>query len=57
MKPHFGKGGNRYRGDVPEDRRRLNGSVERIIRKGAHSKEELLTQVGDLVKNIVRKHT
>ncbi len=40
-----------------DDRRRLNGAVERIIQKGAYTKEELLTQVGNLVKNVVRRHT
>jgi CheY-like chemotaxis protein len=32
-----------------EDRQRLNGSVERILQKGAYSREELLHEVRDLV--------
>ena len=33
----------------PEDRRRLNGSVERVLQKGAMSREALLTEVRRLV--------
>ena len=33
-----------------EDRRRLNGSVERILQKGAYSREELLQTVRKLVR-------
>jgi CheY-like chemotaxis protein len=32
-----------------EDRQRLNGAVERILQKGAYSREELLHEVRDLV--------
>jgi CheY-like chemotaxis protein len=34
---------------TPEDRRRLNGSVERILEKGSVSREALLAEVGELV--------
>lgn len=34
-----------------EDRLRLNGYVERILQKGAYSREELLQAVGELVAN------
>jgi CheY-like chemotaxis protein len=34
---------------TPDDHRRLNGYVERILRKGAYSPEELLREVRDLV--------
>ena len=37
-----------------EDRRRLNGSVERILLKKASSREELLRQVRDLVATYAR---
>jgi CheY-like chemotaxis protein len=33
-----------------EDRQRLNGSVEKILQKGAYSREELIREVRDLVK-------
>jgi signal transduction histidine kinase/CheY-like chemotaxis protein len=33
----------------PEDQQRLNGSVEKILQKGAYSREELLREVRDLV--------
>jgi PAS domain S-box-containing protein len=33
----------------PEDRLRLNGSVEQILQKGTYSREELLSEVRDLV--------
>ena len=36
-----------------EDCARLNGWVERIFRKGAHSRDELLREVGDLVRELV----
>jgi signal transduction histidine kinase/CheY-like chemotaxis protein len=40
-----------------EDRRRLNGHVEDILRKGAYNPEELLGEVCDLVKTRVeRRH-
>jgi CheY-like chemotaxis protein len=32
-----------------EDRQRLNGSVEKILQKGAYSREELIREVRDLV--------
>jgi signal transduction histidine kinase/CheY-like chemotaxis protein len=46
-----------------EDRQRLNGSVEKILQKGAYSREELIRQVRDLVtasiaaKRLVKKQT
>ena len=39
---------------TPDDRQRLNGSVERILQKGAYSREELLRQVRDQVVAHVR---
>jgi CheY-like chemotaxis protein len=39
---------------TPDDHRRLNGYVERILRKGAYSPEELLREVRDLVTDRVR---
>jgi signal transduction histidine kinase/DNA-binding response OmpR family regulator len=40
-----------------EDRQRLNGSVEKILQKGAYSREELIREVRDLVKaSIAAKH-
>jgi len=33
-----------------QDRQRLNGSVEKILQKGAYSREELIREVRDLVK-------
>jgi len=33
-----------------EDRQRLNGSVEKILQKGAYGREELIREVRDLVK-------
>jgi signal transduction histidine kinase/DNA-binding response OmpR family regulator/HAMP domain-containing protein len=33
-----------------EDQQRLNGSVEKILQKGAYSREELIREVRDLVK-------
>jgi len=32
-----------------QDRQRLNGSVEKILQKGAYSREELIREVRDLV--------
>src|SRR5215467_11755578 len=46
-----------------QDRQRLNGSVEKILQKGAYSREELIRQVRDLVtasiaaKRLVKKQT
>jgi len=46
-----------------QDRQRLNGSVEKILLKGAYSREELIRQVRDLVKasiaakRLVKKQT
>jgi CheY-like chemotaxis protein len=37
-----------------EDRRRLNGSVERILLKKDSSREDLLRQVRDLASNYAR---
>ena len=34
---------------TPEDRQRLNGSVEKILQKGAYSREDLIREVRDLV--------
>jgi signal transduction histidine kinase/DNA-binding response OmpR family regulator len=39
---------------TPEDRRRLNGYVERILQKGAYSREELLHEIHHLVATCVR---
>jgi CheY-like chemotaxis protein len=39
---------------TPEDCQRLNGYVERILQKGAHSREKLLREVRDLVATHVR---
>ena len=39
---------------TPDDHRRLNGYVERILQKGAYSPEELLREVRDLVTAHVR---
>ncbi len=36
-----------------QDRNRLNGSVDRIVQKGAYSREDLLAQVRDLVTSYV----
>jgi CheY-like chemotaxis protein len=38
-----------------EDRERLNGRVERILQKGAHGREALLTEVRDLVASGVAR--
>jgi hypothetical protein len=37
---------------TPEDKRRLNGRVEQILRKGSYSREELLREVRDLVGSV-----
>ena len=39
---------------TPDDRRRLNGYVERILQKGAYSREELLREIHHLVAACVR---
>jgi CheY-like chemotaxis protein len=39
---------------TPEDRQRLNGSVERILQKGAYSREELIGEVRDLIIASIR---
>jgi hypothetical protein len=39
---------------TPEDRQRLRGSVERILQKGAYSREALLREVHDLVAACVQ---
>jgi hypothetical protein len=39
---------------TPEDRQRLNGSVEKILQKGVYSREELLREVHELVTASVR---
>ena len=38
-----------------EDRRRLNGEVERILQKGASAREELLDEVGRILASIVAR--
>jgi hypothetical protein len=38
-----------------EDRRRLNGSVEKILQKGAYNREALLSELRDLVPAAVRR--
>jgi len=35
---------------TPEDRRRLTGSVELILQKGAASRETILTEIRSLLK-------
>jgi CheY-like chemotaxis protein len=40
-----------------EDRLRLNGSVEKILQKGAYSREALLSELRDLVPAAVRRRT
>lgn len=37
---------------TPEDRQRLNGHVEQILRKGNYSREDLLREVSDLVSSV-----
>jgi two-component system, NtrC family, sensor kinase len=39
---------------TPEDRQRLNGSVEQILQKGAYSREELLHEIHHLVAACVQ---
>jgi len=39
---------------TPEDRQRLNGSVEKILQKGAYSREELIGEVRDLIIASIR---
>ena len=39
---------------TPEDHARLNGSVERILRKGAADGAALLAEVRDLVRGLLR---
>jgi signal transduction histidine kinase/CheY-like chemotaxis protein len=39
---------------TPEDRQRLNGSVEKILQKGAYSREELIGEVRNLVTASMR---
>lgn len=36
-----------------EDRKRLNGCVEGILQKGAYSRQILLKQIHDLLKNAI----
>jgi signal transduction histidine kinase/CheY-like chemotaxis protein len=38
-----------------EDRRRLNGEVERILQKGASAREELLDEVGRVLASVVAR--
>lgn len=38
----------------PEDRQRLNGSVEKILQKGAYSRDELISEVRNLVTAATR---
>jgi CheY-like chemotaxis protein len=38
-----------------EDQKRLNGSIDRILEKGATSREELLTEVGNLMRSYLRE--
>ncbi len=38
-----------------EDRRRLNGEVERILQKGASAREQLLDEVGRLLASVVAR--
>jgi len=40
---------------TPEDRQRLSGDVEKILQKGAYSREELLAEIRDLVRACVRQ--
>jgi len=39
-----------------EERRRLNGHVERIIQRGRQSRQDLLTEIRDLVARVRRQH-
>jgi CheY-like chemotaxis protein len=38
-----------------EDRRRLNGEVERIFEKGAYGRDELLREVGRLLTAVIER--
>jgi signal transduction histidine kinase/CheY-like chemotaxis protein len=38
-----------------EDRRRLNGEVERILQKGASAREQLLDEIGSLLASVVTR--
>jgi CheY-like chemotaxis protein len=40
-----------------EDRRRLNGEVERILQKGASAREQLLDEVGRVLASVVTRRT
>jgi CheY-like chemotaxis protein len=40
-----------------EDRRRLNGEVERILQKGASAREQLLDEVGRVLASVVARRT
>jgi CheY-like chemotaxis protein len=40
---------------TPDERRRLNGCVEKVITKGAHSRDAVLREVRDLVASCVRR--
>ena len=39
-----------------EDRRRLNGCVEKILHKGAYDRENLLDQIRDLVRTCIERN-
>jgi CheY-like chemotaxis protein len=39
---------------TPEERQRLNGSVEKILQKGAYTREDLIGEVRDLVTASMR---
>jgi CheY-like chemotaxis protein len=38
-----------------EDRRRLNGEVERILQKGASAREQLLSEIGRVLASVVTR--
>jgi CheY-like chemotaxis protein len=38
-----------------EDRRRLNGEVERILQKGASAREQLLDEIGRVLTIVTRR--
>ena len=40
-----------------EDRRRLNGEVERVMQKGAYDRDELLREVGRVLATCVARGT
>ena len=42
---------------TPEERQILDGNAERILQKGAYSREELLSQLRDLVRACLRQPT